>query len=168
MCTLVHCCHAYGSGWLNCDWGGSHHNSWAFSGAVSQSRHAARSVATVSADISFKRLAGFGFWSGAVMISVGVVALLTKTVSFITLGGILFIIGLILIAPSLIQPIARIFGRLFELLFARAGTGQLAEGNLSRQPSRAAVTASTTMIGLAILVMASGLVTSVSIGFLAL
>ncbi len=100
------------------------------------------------------------------MIIVGIIALLTKTVSFITLGGILFVIGLTLIAPSLIRPIANIFGRLFELLFARAGTGQLAEGNLSRQPSRAAVTASTTMIGLAILVMASGLVTSVSIGFL--
>ena len=118
------------------------------------------------ADVSFKGMAGFGFWSGTALLIVGVVALLTKAVPFISLGGVLFVIGLILIAPSVIRPIARIFGRLFELLFARAGTGQLAEGNLSRQPSRAAVTASTTMIGLAILVMASGLVTSVSIGFL--
>ena len=117
-------------------------------------------------EAAFKRLTGFGFWSGVVMIAVGVFALLTKSLSYVSLGGILFVIGLIVIAPYLIRPIAILFGRVFELLFARAGTGQLAEGNLSRQPSRAAVTASTTMIGLAILVMASGLVTSVSIGFL--
>lgn len=118
------------------------------------------------AEVSFKRMAGFGFWAGAVMITIGIVALLTKTISYIVLGGIVFVLGLILIAPSLVRPIANLFGSLFALLFARAGTGQLAEVNLSRQPSRAAVTASTTMIGLAILVMASGLVTSASIGFL--
>ncbi len=118
------------------------------------------------AEVSFKRMAGFGFWTGAVMIGIGVIALLTKTVSSIALGGVLFVLGLILVAPALVRPIANLFGDLFALLFARAGTGQLAEGNLSRQPSRAAVTASTTMIGLAILVMTSGLVTSASIGFL--
>jgi len=118
------------------------------------------------AEVSFKRMAGFGFWTGLVLIVTGVAALLTKTLAYISLGGIMFVIGLVLIAPALIQPIAILFGRLFELLFARAGTGQLAEGNLSRQPSRAALTASTTMIGLAILVMASALITSISIGFL--
>ena len=118
------------------------------------------------ADLSFKRMAGLGFWTGAVMIVVGIFALLTKTFAYIGLGGILFVLGLILVAPALVRPIANLFGDLLALLFARAGTGQLAEGNLSRQPSRAAVTASTTMIGLAILVMASGLITSASIGFL--
>jgi len=118
------------------------------------------------AEVSFKRMAGFGFWTGAIMIIFGVVALLTKVVSYIALGGILFVLGLILIAPSLVRPIANLFARLFALIYARAGIGHLAEGNLSRQPSRAGVTASTTMIGLAILVMASGLVTSASIGFL--
>src|SRR5262249_51870499 len=118
------------------------------------------------AEVSFKRMAGFGFWAGTVMLIIGIAALLTKTFSYISLGGILFVLGLILVAPALIKPIANLFGNLFAVLFARAGIGQLAEGNLSRQPSRAAVTASTTMIGLAILVMASGLVTSASIGFL--
>jgi putative ABC transport system permease protein len=118
------------------------------------------------ADVSFKRMAGVGLWSGVLMVVIGIIALLTGVLSYITAGGILFVLGLILIAPTLIQPISNLFGRLLELIFARAGTGQLAEGNLSRQPSRAAVTASTTMIGLAILVMASGLLSSVSIGFL--
>jgi putative ABC transport system permease protein len=117
------------------------------------------------AEVSFKRIAGFGFWAGALLILVGVAALLTKTVAYIAIGGILFVLGLILIAPALVRPIANLFGNLLALLFA-AGTGQLAEGNLSRQPTRAAVTASTTMIALAILVMSSGMLTSASIGFL--
>jgi putative ABC transport system permease protein len=118
------------------------------------------------AEVSFKRIAGFGFWAGALLIIVGVIALLTKTVAYIAIGGILFVLGLIFIAPALVRPIANRFGDILALLFAGAGTGQLAEGNLSRQPSRAAVTASTTMIALAILVMASGMLTSASIGFL--
>jgi len=51
------------------------------------------------------------------------------------------------------------------MLFARSGTAQLAEGNLSRQPSRAAITASTMLIGLAILIMAASVITSVTTGF---
>ena len=118
------------------------------------------------AKVSFRRITGFGFWAGTSMIAIGIMALLTKAVSYITFGGVMFVIGLMLIAPSLVKPIANLFGSLLVLLFARAGTGQLAEGNLSRQPSRVAVTASTTMIALTILVMASGMLNSSSIGFL--
>jgi putative ABC transport system permease protein len=50
-------------------------------------------------------------------------------------------------------------------VYARGGTAQLAEGNLNRQPSRAATTASTTLIALAIVVMAAALVSSLQIGF---
>ena len=58
-----------------------------------------------------------------------------------------------LVAPALVRPIAAVFGALLALLLAREGTGMLAQGNLTRQPTRAAVTASTTMIALAIVVV---------------
>jgi putative ABC transport system permease protein len=48
------------------------------------------------------------------------------------------------------------------MLFARQGTGELAQGNITRQPSRSAITASATMIGLAIVVGAGGLMYSVT------
>ena len=118
------------------------------------------------ADVASNRMTGVRFWTGALMMIIGFITLLTGVLSYMTTGGILFVLGLIFIAPTLIQPIANLFARLLELIFARAGTGQLAEGNLSRQPSRTTVTASTTMIGLSIVVMASGLLSSVSIGFL--
>lgn len=116
--------------------------------------------------VSFRRLAGFGFWAGAAMIAVAVGALVTGNSGLIGLGSVLFVLGLILIAPALVNPIAVLFGNFMSLAFARAGTAQLAEGNLSRQPSRAAVTASTTMIAIAILLMAASMLSSVSIGFI--
>lgn len=114
---------------------------------------------------SLRRLTGVSFWIGLTMIALAVAALLTANAGLLSLGSMLFIAGLLLIAPALVIPIANLFGRLAALLFARDGTAQLAEGNLARQPSRAALTASTTMIGLAILVMAAGLLSSVAITF---
>jgi putative ABC transport system permease protein len=46
------------------------------------------------------------------------------------------------------------------LAIAKDGTGQLAQGNITRQPTRSAITASATMIGLAIVVGAGGLMWS--------
>ena len=115
--------------------------------------------------MNIRRLAGFGFWTGIAMIAFAIVTLLTRNASLLGVGGFMFIIGLILIAPALVSPIAALFGWLAGLIFARQGIAQLAEGNLSRQPTRAAVTASTTMIGLAILVTITSLITSAAIGF---
>ena len=115
--------------------------------------------------VSFKKLAGFGFWSGLAMIVFAILALLSDNTGLIALGALLFTIGLILIAPSLVTPISRLFGSLLALIFARQGTAQLAEGNLSRQPTRAAITASTTLIALAVLVMAGSIISSISLTF---
>jgi putative ABC transport system permease protein len=115
--------------------------------------------------VSIRRLAGLGFWAGTAMIVLAILALLTHSMGLIGLGGVLFVTGLILAAPALVNPIANVFGALAARLFARDGTAALAEGNLSRQPSRAAITASTTLIAMAILVMAAGLFASVEIGF---
>lgn len=110
----------------------------------------------------FKPLTTIGFWVGIVCLALALVAIPSGNSGFISLGAMLFIAGLILIGPALVQPIARLFGLLLALAFARAGTAELAEGNLARQPSRAAVTAATTMIALAIVVMASSVISSVS------
>jgi putative ABC transport system permease protein len=116
--------------------------------------------------VTFKRMAGVGFWTGIGMITLAVGALLSGNGGLISLGAVLFTAGLIIIAPALVNPIANIFGTLMAYLFARQGTAQLAEGNLSRQPSRAAITASTTMIALAILVMAGTVLSSISLTFI--
>jgi putative ABC transport system permease protein len=115
--------------------------------------------------VTLKRLAGFGFWTGVVLVGLAIAALLSGNSGLITLGAVLFVTGLVLLAPSLVQPVAVFFGKISALIFARNGTAELAEGNLSRQPGRAAVTASTTMIALAILIMAATFITSIFTGF---
>jgi putative ABC transport system permease protein len=114
----------------------------------------------------FKPLTTISFWVGVVSLVLALIAIPSGNSGFILLGSALFIVGLILIGPALVQPIARLFGLLLALAFARAGTAELAEGNLTRQPSRAAVTAATTMIALAIVVMAASMLTSVSSTFI--
>ncbi len=117
------------------------------------------------AGVTLRRLAGLGFWAGVAMITLAVAALISGNASLIGLGAVLFTVGLIVLAPALVNPIANLFSGVLALIFARQGTAQLAEGNLSRQPTRAAVTASTTMIALAILVMGGSVLSSIAITF---
>ncbi len=98
--------------------------------------------------------------AGAVMLLIAAVGLLSGNFNLVALGGLLVIVGLVLVAPALVKPIAAVFGALLALIFARDGTGELAQGNLTRQPTRAAITASATMIGLAIVVGAGGMIFS--------
>lgn len=117
------------------------------------------------ADVALRRLGGAAFWVGLVMVLIAIASLFTGSPSLIGLGSLLIVVGLILIGPALVNPIARLFGALLSLAFARRGTAELAEGNLSRQPARAAITASTTMIALTILVMAASLISSITLSF---
>lgn len=73
-------------------------------------------------------------------------------------GAVLFLVGMLLAAPGMVIPLARLFSPLLSLWFAREG--DLAQGNLTREPGRAAITASTLMIGLASLIMIFALVSS--------
>ena len=104
--------------------------------------------------------------AGAVLLALAALGLASGNFGLAALGGLLFLCGLLLVAPALVKPVAVAFGALLALVFARAGTGTVAQANLARQPSRAAITASATMIGLAIIVASAGAVTSVSHGFL--
>lgn len=114
------------------------------------------------AEVEYKRRASAGFIAGLVMIGLALLALATGNMGLISLGGLLFLLGLILVAPALLRPIAFVFGRLTAWLYARQGTGDLAQGNLTRQPSRVTITASATMIGLAIVVALGGMSTSLN------
>ena len=115
--------------------------------------------------VSIKRMAGFGFWSGVALLAAAIGLLVTQDPGLLSVGGLMFIVGLFLVTPALVTPLANLLGGLLATVYARSGTSQLAQGNLARQPSRAATTASTTLIALAILVMAAALVSSLEIGF---
>ena len=73
-------------------------------------------------------------------------------------GAMVFLIGMLVAAPGLVIPAARLFSPLLTLWFAREG--DLARGNLMRQPGRAAITGSTLMIGLAVIVLMAATVSA--------
>ncbi len=100
-------------------------------------------------------------WAIGLMV-LALLGLLSGLLSLAALGLVLFLTALVVISPILVAPITRFFGRLLNMLYAREG--YLAQGNLVRQPDRAAVTVSAMMIGLAILLGLTGLVTSVTSG----
>jgi putative ABC transport system permease protein len=114
------------------------------------------------AEMSVKREAGYGFMVGIILAILSVAAIFSGQAALIIPGGFAFLLSLVLVAPALVRPCANIFGRLVALAFARSGIGGLAQSNLSRQPSRVAVTASASMLGLAVIVAAGGLVSSMT------
>jgi putative ABC transport system permease protein len=112
------------------------------------------------AEVEFKRQTGRSFWLGMAIMAVTALFILSGQSMLILPGGILFLVGLVLVAPGLIRPFASLFGKVVALATARQGIGGLAQSNLTRQPSRAAVTASTSLLALAVIVAAGGIVSS--------
>jgi putative ABC transport system permease protein len=92
---------------------------------------------------------------GVVLVIVAVLMLLGGGQTAVG-GAVVFLIGMVVAAPGLIMPLARLFSPLLTLWFAREG--DLARGNIQRQPGRTAITASTLMIGLAVLILMAALV----------
>lgn len=115
-----------------------------------------------AAEAAVKREAGKGALVGLVMAVLSVAVIFSGQSALILPGGLFFLLSLILIAPALVRPFALLFGRLTALLFARQGIGGLAQNNLTRQPTRVAVTASASMLGLAVIVAAGGVVSSMT------
>jgi putative ABC transport system permease protein len=120
----------------------------------------------VADTVSHRRVMGAGAVAGIVLAALALLALASGSTSLLALGAVMFMTGIVLVAPALVRPLSLVFGALLGRLFARNATGTLAQNNLSRQPSRAAVTASTTMIALAIIVALGGMTVSISKGFL--
>ena len=112
------------------------------------------------------RLFGTGPLTGAGLIGLAMVGLISGQIGLVAMGGLLFLIGLVLVAPALVKPIASVFSSLIAAVIAREGTSTLAQSTVVRQPSRAAITASATMIGLAIIVAMGGMIWSLTDGFL--
>jgi putative ABC transport system permease protein len=112
------------------------------------------------AEADFRRRLGPGFIAGVVILVLTVAAILSGKAALILPAGILFLVGLVLVAPALVHPLAGLFGRLAEIATVRQGIGGLAQSNLTRQPSRVAVTASASMLSLAVIVAAGGLISS--------
>ncbi|HSG15025.1 MAG TPA: FtsX-like permease family protein, partial [Anaerolineae bacterium] len=94
--------------------------------------------------------------------ALALLALVTGNLALASLGLLLFLAALVVVSPILITPITNFFGRQLTLLYVREG--YLAQANLNRQPGRAAVTVTAMMIGLAILLALTGMVTSVTTG----
>jgi putative ABC transport system permease protein len=114
------------------------------------------------AEVEYKRQTGKGFVAGVVLLILATAAILSERYALIIPGGILFLVGLVLVTPALVRPFAALFGRFIAWMYTRQGIGGLAQSNLTRAPSRVAVTASASMLGLAVIVAAGGLVTSMS------
>lgn len=100
---------------------------------------------------------------GVGLIIISALGLIFGSFELSGISTLVFFVGLVLIAPALVYPVARYLGGLLRLTFK--SEGQIAGGNLKRQPSRAAVTASAMMIGLAIVIALAGLVDSIRAGF---
>jgi putative ABC transport system permease protein len=113
-----------------------------------------------SGESGYTRRARAGFVVGAACVVIALVAIFSGKTELIVPAGLLFLAGLVLVAPMLVRPLTALFGRLIALLYARRGTADIASANLSRQPSRAAATASSTLLGLAVIVAAGGLLSS--------
>ena len=112
------------------------------------------------AEGEFNRQTGVGFIVGVVLLVLTGAAILSGKAALIVTGGILFLVGLVLVAPALVRPLASLLGKLTAWATVRQGIGNLAQSNLTRQPSRVAVTASASMLALAVIVAAGGLISS--------
>ena len=107
---------------------------------------------------------GWSALAGIVIVGASIAGLLSRNVGLASAGVLLFLVGLTLVAPILVQPAARLLTWAAVLVFPTEGF--VAARNAERQPSRSAVTVSVMMIGLSVIVGLVGLIASVNTGFL--
>lgn len=95
---------------------------------------------------------------GLISLVLGSAGLLSGIFQLMALGSLLFLLALGMLGPMLISPITRTFSRVLNLVFGQEGG--IAAGNIARQPRRASITASSLMVGLAILIGLGGMLAS--------
>jgi putative ABC transport system permease protein len=88
----------------------------------------------------------------------GLAGLLSGEFPLMAFGIMIFLLALGLLGPMLISPITAFFSRALLLVFGQEG--DLAAGNIARQPRRASITASSLMVSLAILIGMGGMLAS--------
>jgi putative ABC transport system permease protein len=111
----------------------------------------------------YERRIGTRAWIGLGLIVFSVFCLATRQSSLVGLGSVVFLVGISLVAPAIVSPLANAFGPGIELIFAKEG--RIARSNLQRNPGRSAITVSAIMLGLAAVVAMIALVTSIFSGF---
>jgi putative ABC transport system permease protein len=100
---------------------------------------------------------------GWAMLATSVPLLLIRQPLSVGLGATFALLGLVMVAPSLIKPLSRALSFLVQP-FSPA-TADLASSNVTRQPGRAAATASAILVSLAVVIAMLGLITSLYAGF---
>ncbi|MGW8144554.1 MAG: FtsX-like permease family protein [Anaerolineales bacterium] len=95
---------------------------------------------------------------GGICLVLGLAGLISGIFPLMALGVLIFLLALGLLGPLLITPITSFFNRAFRLVFGQEGN--LAAGNIARQPRRAAITTTSLMITLAILIGLGGMLAS--------
>jgi putative ABC transport system permease protein len=115
--------------------------------------------------VTLRRLASFGFWLGLASLAASILLLVFASSDWLGIGALLLVVSLVLLTPVLVNPIANLFSRIITLLSMRDGTAQLAEGNISRQPTRAAITAATSLVSTAVLIIVASVISSVIMTF---
>jgi putative ABC transport system permease protein len=95
---------------------------------------------------------------GFVLLVLGLAGLVSGQFPLMALGIMIFLVSLGLLGPMLISPITSVFSRALNLIFGQEGN--LAAGNIARQPRRASITASSLMVTLAILIGLGGMLAS--------
>ena len=100
---------------------------------------------------------------GWVTLAASILMLFSKQMSLVMLGAAATLVGLVLVAPALIQPLS--YALSFVLRPFAPATADLSSSNVTRQPGRAAATASAILVSLAVVVAVLGVVTSLYAGF---
>ena len=113
---------------------------------------------------TYQASAGVRAWIGVAVLVASAFCLVTGMPTLIGLGAVAFLIGIALVTPVVVNPLAKAFGNLIELAYAREGA--LARSNLQRNPGRSAVTVTAVMLGLASIVALITVIEAIFAGFL--
>lgn len=111
----------------------------------------------------YERRVGRRAWIGVGLVVASLFGLTTGSASLVGLGAVVFLVGIALVAPAVVNPITNWAARPLELVFSREGA--IARSNLQRNPGRSAITVTAVMLGLASIVAVISLVTSIFAGF---
>ena len=111
----------------------------------------------------YERRVGKRAWIGVGVIVLSIFCLATRNSALVGYGAVVFLIGIALVAPAVVSPIADAFAQAIELAFSREGA--IARSNLQRNPGRSAITVTAVMLGLASIIAMLNVVTSIYAGF---
>ena len=69
----------------------------------------------------YERQVGRRAWVGLALGIASAGLLVTRTPELVGLGAVVFLVAIALVAPVIVNPLARVFGNVVELFFAREG-----------------------------------------------